>query len=99
MGRLFDGVDAILENRAAARYEGEGAALLETLGAETERTPEALGPYRLAFYEEAGIRPLRYAAHDRADCRRAGGGSSRRGYRRAVYGDHGFYGLGPVPAT
>ena len=56
MGRLFDGVDAILENRAAARYEGEGAALLEALGAETERTPEALGPYRLAFYEEAGIR-------------------------------------------
>ena len=56
MGRLFDGVDAILENRAAARYEGEGAALLEALGAETERTPEVLGPYRLAFYEEAGIR-------------------------------------------
>lgn len=56
MGRLFDGVDALLENRAAARYEGEGAALLEALGTETEKAPEVLRPYRLAFYEEAGIR-------------------------------------------
>ena len=53
MGRLFDGVDALLEGRARARYEGEGAVLLEAL---EEAGREAACPYPLAFYEEAGVR-------------------------------------------
>lgn len=43
----------MLEGRARARYEGEGAVLLEALG---EAGREAACPYPLAFYEEAGVR-------------------------------------------
>ncbi len=53
MGRLFDGVDALLEGRARARYEGEGAALLEALGTAASTS---VCPYPRVFYEEDGVR-------------------------------------------
>ena len=36
MGRLFDGVYALLTGRGTVTYEGQGAVLLETMAAETE---------------------------------------------------------------
>lgn len=54
MGRLFDGVDAILEGRLQTSYEGQGASCLEALG---ESCPDrSFSPYPLTFYQEEGIR-------------------------------------------
>lgn len=56
VGRLFDGVYAVLSGRGEVSYEGQGAALLEAMvqpGTEEQRYP-------LAFYEEEGIRWFDY---------------------------------------
>ncbi len=52
MGRLFDGVYALLTGREAVTYEGQGAVLLEAMAEETSLTLPA------EFYEEGGL--LRY---------------------------------------
>ena len=52
MGRLFDGVAALLGIKRLASYEGQGAVLLEAAADETET-----GRFPLAFCGEA---PLRY---------------------------------------
>ena len=49
MGRLFDGVYAILTGRHTVTYEGQGAVLLEAMAAEGQAAP-----YDLTFYEEEG---------------------------------------------
>ena len=60
IGRLFDGVCALLTGRAVTDYEGEGAALLEALS--PVETPEALGvpcaalAYPLTFYPQEAVR-------------------------------------------
>ena len=60
IGRLFDGVCALLTGRAVTDYEGEGAALLEALS--PVETPEALGvpcaslAYPLTFYPQKAVR-------------------------------------------
>ena len=48
MGRLFDGIYAILSGRNAVTYEGQGAILLETMAGETEAV------FPLAFDETEG---------------------------------------------
>ncbi|MBR2942530.1 MAG: carbamoyltransferase HypF [Clostridia bacterium] len=53
MGRLFDGVYALLSGRQAVSYEGQGAVLLEALAG---GAPEETGAYPVAFYEEQGVR-------------------------------------------
>ena len=52
MGRLFDGVYALLTGRQAVSYEGQGAVLLEALaeGAAHERQT-----FPIQFYEEGGV--------------------------------------------
>lgn len=52
MGRLFDGVYALLTGRTEAGYEGQAPALLEAL-AETAAPADL---YRPAFYQENGVR-------------------------------------------
>ncbi len=52
MGRLFDGVYALLSRRGQVTYEGQGAILLEAMAVETERT------LPVDFYEENAV--LRY---------------------------------------
>ncbi len=60
IGRLFDGVCALILGRAAADYEGEGAALVEALS--PAETPDATGDslaglsYPLSFYPKDGVR-------------------------------------------
>lgn len=60
IGRLFDGVCALLTGRTVTDYEGEGAALLEALS--PVETPEALDischarTYPLAFYQQEDVR-------------------------------------------
>ena len=60
IGRLFDGVCAILTGRGKADYEGEGAALLESLS--PVETPDQLEAsledpaWPVQFYEKNGIR-------------------------------------------
>lgn len=52
MGRLFDGVYALLTGRVSAGYDGQAPALLEALA-------EGAAPadlYTPAFYEDAGVR-------------------------------------------
>ena len=49
MGRLFDGVYAMLTGRTRVTYEGQGAILLEAMAEETAVT------LPVEFYEEAGI--------------------------------------------
>ncbi len=52
VGRLFDGVYALLSGRVDAGYDGQAPALLEALA-----RPETPGrAYPLAFYEEDGLR-------------------------------------------
>lgn len=52
MGRLFDGVYALLTGRVTAGYDGQAPALLEALA--EGAAPAAL--YTPAFYEDAGVR-------------------------------------------
>lgn len=52
MGRLFDGVYALLTGRVTAGYDGQAPALLEAL-AEGAAPAELYTP---AFYEDAGVR-------------------------------------------
>ncbi len=47
MGRLFDGVYALLTGRARVSYEGQGAVLLEAMADENEAAS-----YPVAFYQE-----------------------------------------------
>ena len=60
IGRLFDGVCALLLDRSEVDYEGEGAALVEALS--PAETPEQLSAglrtlaYPVTFYEKDGIR-------------------------------------------
>ena len=54
VGRLFDGVYALLSGRVDAGYDGQAPALLEALA--REDVPGR--PYPLAFYEEGGVRRL-----------------------------------------
>lgn len=60
IGRLFDGVCALLLNRSQADYEGEGAALVESLS--PAETPEQLKQplrelsYPMSFYEQDSLR-------------------------------------------
>ena len=49
MGRLFDGVSAILGIKENCSYEGQGAVLLEAAAAEDE------GMYPVSFEEEGGL--------------------------------------------
>ena len=49
MGRLFDGVSAILGIRENCSYEGQGAVLLEAAAVEDE------GVYPVSFEEEGGV--------------------------------------------
>ena len=53
MGRLFDGVCAILGIRRRASYEGQGAVLLEA-AADTRET----GEYPFSFYDAQGVLTL-----------------------------------------
>lgn len=53
MGRLFDGVYALLIGRETVSYEGQGAVLLEALA---EGAPGETGAYAIQFYEEDGVR-------------------------------------------
>lgn len=50
MGRLFDGVYALLTGRMQVSYEGQGAMLLEAMAREEEN-----GVYPVAFYEDKGL--------------------------------------------
>ena len=52
MGRLFDGVYALLTGRVSAGYDGQAPALLEALAEGAD--PADL--YTPSFYEEAGVR-------------------------------------------
>lgn len=62
IGRLFDGVCALLLDRSEVNYEGEGAALVEALS--PVETPEQLSAelslqelaWPITFYEQNGIR-------------------------------------------
>lgn len=49
MGRLFDGVYALLTGRTTVSYEGQGAILLETMAEETELT------LPVSFYREGTL--------------------------------------------
>ena len=52
IGRLFDGVYALISGRAAAGYDGQAPALLEALA-----DPGIPGrPYPAAFYRDGGVR-------------------------------------------
>ena len=61
MGRLFDGVCAILGIRRRASYEGQGAVLLEA-AADTRET----GEYPFSFYDAQGVLTLDWRGMIRA---------------------------------
>lgn len=67
MGRLFDGVYALLTGRTHATYEGQGAMLLEAMARKTAQT------LPLTFYSEqdllrADFRPMMAALAERLHC-------------------------------
>ena len=67
MGRLFDGVYALLTGRTTVTYEGQGAILLESMANEVGRS------LPLSFYEENGVlrldwRPAIIALTEEKDC-------------------------------
>lgn len=49
MGRLFDGVYALISGRSAVTYEGQGAVLLEAMATQAD------APYPCVYYEENGL--------------------------------------------
>lgn len=63
MGRLFDGVCALLDIRQKASYEGQGAILLETAAEECEEA------YPFELTEEAGLWRMDFRPMIRAICR------------------------------
>lgn len=54
IGRLFDGICALITGRGTVTYDGEGAALTEALSPEKVSSPT--GSYETAFYEQNGLR-------------------------------------------
>lgn len=65
MGRLFDGVYALVTGRASVTYEGQGATLLEVLA---EGAPGETGSYPIEFYDDNGIRRFDWRPMVRALC-------------------------------
>lgn len=63
MGRLFDGVCALLDIRRAASYEGQGAILLETAAEECEEA------YPFDLTEQDGLWRMDFRPMIRAICR------------------------------
>lgn len=59
MGRLFDGVYALITDRRSVSYEGQGATLLEALA---EGAPGETGSYPIEFYDDNGVRRFDWRA-------------------------------------
>lgn len=60
IGRLFDGICALVCSRSDVSYDGEAACYLEAISSEETPSPKELkpgaSPWPLAFYQEDGIR-------------------------------------------
>ena len=84
MGRLFDGVYALLTGRTAAGYDGQAPALLEALA---QGAPPA-EVYRPVYYEENGVRRFDTRPLIRALCAQKAAGVSpaalAAGFQQAV---------------
>ena len=84
MGRLFDGVYALLTGRTAAGYDGQAPALLEALA---QGAPPA-DLYRPVYYEENGVRRFDTRPLIRALCAQKAAGVSpaalAAGFQQAV---------------
>ena len=84
MGRLFDGVYALLTGRTAAGYDGQAPALLEAL-AQGAPTAEV---YQPVYYEENGVRRFDTRPLIRALCAQKAAGVSpaalAAGFQQAV---------------
>ena len=84
MGRLFDGVYALLTGRTAAGYDGQAPALLEALA---QGAPPA-EVYRPVYYEENGVRRFDTRPLVRALCAQKAAGVSpaalAAGFQQAV---------------
>ena len=84
MGRLFDGVYALLTGRTAAGYDGQAPALLEALA---QGAPPA-DLYRPVYYQENGVRRFDTRPLIRALCAQKAAGVSpaalAAGFQQAV---------------